>query len=81
VHHYIRAFWSGGWGGGGNNIIVSHDRDVYEKDFGPQTLDEFQRMERFSRDKSWSPVLAVAAWLYVSMTRFHGAWPRILLTT
>jgi hypothetical protein len=30
---------------------------VYEKDFGPKTLDEFQKMELFNPDKSWTPVL------------------------
>jgi hypothetical protein len=30
---------------------------VYEKDFGPKTLDEFQKIERFNPDKSWTPVL------------------------
>ena len=30
--------------------------DFYEKDFGPETLDEFQKMARFNPDKSWTPV-------------------------
>ena len=34
-------------------FIVSHDGAVYEKDFGPKTLDEFKNMERFNPDKSW----------------------------
>jgi len=38
-------------------FIVSHDGVVYEKDFGPETLDAFKKMERFNPDKSWSPVL------------------------
>jgi DUF2950 family protein len=38
-------------------FIVSHDGVVYDKDFGPKTLDEFERMERFNPDKSWIPVL------------------------
>jgi hypothetical protein len=37
-------------------FIVSQDGVVYEKDFGPTTLDEFQKMERFNPDKSWIPV-------------------------
>jgi Protein of unknown function (DUF2950) len=37
-------------------FIVSHDGVVYEKDFGPKTLDEFKNMERFNPDKSWAPV-------------------------
>ena len=39
-------------------FIVSHDGVVYEKDFGPTTLDEFRSMERFNPDKSWTPVPA-----------------------
>jgi hypothetical protein len=42
---------------GVKTFIVSHDGVVYEKDFGPKTLDEFQKMERFNPDKSWTPVL------------------------
>jgi hypothetical protein len=38
------------------SFIVSHDGIVYEKDLGPNTLDEFQRMQRFDPDKSWTPV-------------------------
>jgi hypothetical protein len=38
------------------SFIVSHDGVVYEKDLGPQTLDEFKRMERFNPDDSWTPV-------------------------
>src|SRR5215471_18021786 len=38
-------------------FIVSQDGVVYEKDFGPGTLDEFTKMERFNPDKSWKPVL------------------------
>jgi len=38
-------------------FIVSHDGVVYEKDFGPTTLDEFMKMERFNPDKTWKPVL------------------------
>jgi len=42
---------------GVRTFIVSHDGVVYEKDFGPKTLDEFKQMERFNPDKSWTPVL------------------------
>jgi hypothetical protein len=42
---------------GVKTFIVSHDGVVYEKDFGPKTLDEFTKMERFNPDKSWTPVL------------------------
>src|ERR1700757_2618329 len=37
-------------------FIVSHDGIVYEKDFGPNSLREFEKMERFDPDKSWTPV-------------------------
>ena len=43
---------------GVRTFIVSHDGVVYEKDFGPKTLDEFKNMERFNPDKSWTPVPA-----------------------
>jgi hypothetical protein len=38
-------------------FIVSEDGVVYEKDFGPATLNEFKKMERFNPDRSWNPVL------------------------
>ncbi len=41
---------------GVKTFIVSHDGVVYEKDFGPKSLAEFQKMERFNPDKSWAPV-------------------------
>jgi hypothetical protein len=41
---------------GVKTFIVSHDGVVYEKDFGPATLVEFRKMERFNPDRSWSPV-------------------------
>jgi hypothetical protein len=41
---------------GVRTFIVSHDGVVYEKDLGPNTLDEFKKMELFNPDKSWSPV-------------------------
>jgi hypothetical protein len=37
-------------------FIVSQDGVVYEKDFGPKTLEEFTKMDRFNPDKSWIPV-------------------------
>jgi hypothetical protein len=37
-------------------FMVSHNGVIYEKDFGPQTLDTFQQMELFNPDKSWSVV-------------------------
>ena len=41
---------------GMKSFIVSHDGVVYEKDFGPATLDVFIKMERFNPDRSWKPV-------------------------
>lgn len=41
---------------GVHTFIVSHDGAVYEKDLGPKSLDEFQKMERFNPDKSWAQV-------------------------
>ena len=37
-------------------MIVSNDSVVYQKDFGPTTLDEFKKMELFNPDQSWTPV-------------------------
>jgi Protein of unknown function (DUF2950) len=37
-------------------FMVSHTGVVYEKDLGPATLQEFQKMERFNPDKTWTPV-------------------------
>ena len=42
---------------GVRSFIVSYDGVVYEKDFGPNSLDQFKRMELFNPDKSWAPVL------------------------
>jgi hypothetical protein len=41
---------------GVRTFIVSHDGIVYEKDLGPNTLDEFKKMELFNPDRSWIPV-------------------------
>jgi hypothetical protein len=41
---------------GVKTFMVSHTGVVYQKDLGPQTLAEFQKMERFNPDKSWSIV-------------------------
>jgi len=41
---------------GVRTFIVSHDGVVYDKDLGLKTLDEFQKMERFNPDQSWTPV-------------------------
>ena len=32
------------------------DGVVFEKDLGPDTLDEFKKMERYNPDKTWTPV-------------------------
>ena len=39
-------------------FIVSHEGVVYQKDFGPATLNEFAKMERFNPDSSWKAVSA-----------------------
>src|SRR5579864_3332061 len=41
---------------GVRTFIVSDDGVVYEKDLGPNTLDQFKKMELFNPDKSWMPV-------------------------
>ena len=41
---------------GVKTFLVSQDGVVYQKDFGPSTLDEFNKMERFNPDRSWTPV-------------------------
>lgn len=41
---------------GVKTFIVSHDGVVFEKNLGAQTLDEFQKMELFNPDRSWTPV-------------------------
>jgi len=41
---------------GVRTFIVNHDGVVYEKDLGPQTLDQFKKMDRYNPDASWSPV-------------------------
>ncbi len=39
-----------------DTFIVSQDGVVYQKDLGPETLKEFQKIERFNPDRSWTPV-------------------------
>ena len=41
---------------GFKTFMVSHTGVVYEKDLGPDTLAQFQKMDRFNPDKSWTPV-------------------------
>jgi hypothetical protein len=38
-------------------FMVSHTGVVYEKDLGHDTLAEFQKMDRFNPDKSWTQVV------------------------
>jgi hypothetical protein len=38
-------------------FMVSQDGVVYQKDLGPDTLKEFQKIERFNPDRSWTPVV------------------------
>ncbi|MEI7821317.1 MAG: DUF2950 domain-containing protein [Verrucomicrobiota bacterium] len=40
---------------GAKTFIVSHTGVVYEKDLGPNSLDAFEKMERFNPDKTWHP--------------------------
>lgn len=41
---------------GVKTFIVSHDGVVYQKDFGPASLQEFKKMDRYNPDRSWTPV-------------------------
>jgi hypothetical protein len=41
---------------GVKSFMVSQDGVVYQKDFGPASLSEFAKVERFDPDKSWAPV-------------------------
>jgi len=41
-------------------FIVSEDGVVYERNFGPGTLNEFTKMERFNPAGSWTPVMEEA---------------------
>ena len=40
---------------GVKTFIVGPDGVVYEKDLGPDTLTQFQAMDRYDPDKSWTP--------------------------
>lgn len=40
---------------GVKTFIVSHTGVVYEKDLGKNTLDQFEKLDRFNPDKSWKP--------------------------
>jgi len=39
-----------------STFLVSQDGVVYQRDLGPNTLDEFKKMERFNPETSWLPV-------------------------
>jgi hypothetical protein len=41
---------------GVKTFMVSNDGVVYQKDLGPNTLEEFQKTELFNPDRSWTPV-------------------------
>jgi hypothetical protein len=41
---------------GVRTFMVSHNGVVYEKDLGPKTLEQFEKMERFNPDASWTAV-------------------------
>jgi len=41
---------------GVNTFMVSQDGVVYQKDFGPASLNEFMKMEHFNPDSTWTPV-------------------------
>jgi hypothetical protein len=41
---------------GVKTFMVSYDGVVYEKDLGPDTLDQFKKMELFNPDLSWHPI-------------------------
>jgi hypothetical protein len=42
---------------GVKTFIVSHNGVVYEKDLGPETLQQFSAMDRFNPDPTWKPVM------------------------
>jgi Protein of unknown function (DUF2950) len=41
---------------GVKSFMVSNDGVVWEKDLGPDTIEQFKKMERFNPDLSWHPV-------------------------
>ena len=41
---------------GVKTFIVSHTGVVYEKDLGPETLEQFRAMDRYDPDPTWKPV-------------------------
>jgi hypothetical protein len=41
---------------GVKSFMVSNDGVVYEKDFGPASIDQFSKTDRFNPDTSWRPV-------------------------
>jgi len=41
---------------GVKSFIVGSKGVVYQKDLGPNTLEEFQKLETYNPDKTWQPV-------------------------
>ena len=41
---------------GVKTFMVSHDGVVYEKDFGPSTVEQVSKIELFNPDETWKPV-------------------------
>ena len=40
-----------------SSFVVNHDGEVYEKDFGKNTIESAKKMNRFDPDKSWEEVV------------------------
>jgi hypothetical protein len=41
---------------GVKTFMVGYDGVIYEKDFGPDSLKQFQTMVRYNPDRTWTPV-------------------------
>jgi hypothetical protein len=41
---------------GVKTFMVGYDGIIYEKDFGPDSLKQFQTMVRYNPDRTWTPV-------------------------
>jgi hypothetical protein len=41
---------------GVKTFMVSYDGVVYQKDLGPDTFEQFKKMERFNPDSTWQPI-------------------------
>ena len=64
---------------GVRTFIVSHDGVVYEKDLGPNTRDQFRKMELFNPDKSWNQFKQVLCGLAYKLARRFVRRTKILL--